>query len=143
MYLRSLFFKNLDFEMENDMYSSHKGLSIDDDDIEKSASRVIEEEALRYIGGYIVRKFSKKYPHLGSRVKNNITKDHSWTEMVSRGELHVPSNEFLYQLTVLRQVLNAIHGQILLEGKDCLKTLIAEQKKPGVSIPEDVLALFD
>ena len=40
MCLTSLLFKDLDFEVENDMYSSHKGLSIDDDDIEKSASRV-------------------------------------------------------------------------------------------------------
>ena len=36
---------------------------------------VIEEESLRYIGGYIARKFCVKYPPLGQKAVERVTKD--------------------------------------------------------------------
>ena len=102
---------------------------------------VIEEEALRYIGGYIVRKFSMRYPHLGKNVNSNI-ECKTWIDMVNRGQLYTPSNEFYSQLTKMREVFCAVHGDSLREGKDCLKTLFSELKVSCVDLPDDVIRFF-
>lgn len=44
----------------------------------KDTSAVTEEEILKYIGGYMVRNFSLKYPLLGHIIGKNSTGD-SWT----------------------------------------------------------------
>ena len=144
--LTSLLFKDLESDCENDMrFSAQDDMSIDDVNMEKTVSTVIEEEALRYIGGYIVKKFSIKYPHLGNQ-ETCDTSDRSWIEFKSRGNLHFPSKEFFLQLTKLREVFNSIHGQSLRVGKNCFKTLENELEKAarelGMEIPEDVLKFF-
>ena len=42
-------------------------------DAAKKTEDVIEEEALRHIGGYVVRKFHTKYPHLGNKETDSIS----------------------------------------------------------------------
>ena len=49
----------------------------------ENAEGVIEEEALRYIGGYIAKKFSMKYPDLGDKNLQTRSKNESWIDCVS------------------------------------------------------------
>lgn len=90
LYITSNCFKDLDvgYELENDVNDESDELGC------KSIDVVIEEESLRYIGGYIERKFCVKYPHLGQKASECTTKNKTWTDEVNRGELHVPSESF-------------------------------------------------
>lgn len=55
--------------MEFDLDSGNEDI---ENTLPMSTDEVIEEESLRYIGGYIVRKFCKEYPHLGIKAINDI-----------------------------------------------------------------------
>lgn len=131
--LTTLVFKDMDFYIEGDDISDVK--------IQEAPEVVIEEESLRYIGGYIVKKFSKKYPQLGSSVSNN-NEGKSWIDFVSVKQLHVPSDEFLSQLKIMREIFKAVHGNSLKEGKKCVQTLCSDFGKAGVNIPADVQHFF-
>lgn len=148
--LTSLAFKNMDFELENE-----KDATADLDDLTScptkqdkiavlTTSDVIEEESLRYIGGYIVKKFAFKYPYLGLKVIDKVSSSctKTWTEMINKGGLHIPSDDFLSKLTVMREVVTAIHGKGLREGKCCVKTLISDINQAGVDLPLDVITFF-
>ena len=86
--LTSIFFKSLDFDTEMDSGSiideveEEQNLNKIVEVPEKSASDVIEEESLRYIGGYIAKKFSLKYPHLGEKVQCNGT-EKFWIDVMN------------------------------------------------------------
>ena len=61
--LTSQLFRNIDFELTE--HESDEAIEIPHpkEAMEKTAAETrIEEEALRYIGSYIVRKFSLKHP---------------------------------------------------------------------------------
>ena len=73
--------------------------------------RVIEAESFSYIGGYIVKEIYHKHPHLGHRTEN-CEKGKSWTEMVSKGHLYIPSEEFSSQLHIMREVFQATQGEV-------------------------------
>ena len=140
LYITSNCFKDLDVgcELEN---------AVDDeiDDGEhgcKSIDVVIEEESLRYIGGYIVRKFCVKYPHLGQKASECVTKDKRWTDEVNRGELYAPSELFYSHLTIMREVFQTVHGVSLQAGKECFKKIVSEIECAGVDLPNDVIAFF-
>lgn len=70
MCLTSILFKDLDIELEDE--SKSNPCEVDEahhSDVE-STEVVIEEEALRYIGGYIVKKFVGIYSYLGKKASN-------------------------------------------------------------------------
>ena len=140
--LTSQLFRNIDFELIEDELDDGAEISVPIEVVEKSAENVIEEEALRYIGGYIVRKFSMKYPYLGSKANSTELQTSTWIAAVNKGDLYVPSEEFFSKLLVLREVFNAIHGEALLGGKRCVQTLYSELKRSGVSVPDEVIIFF-
>ncbi|KAK4329137.1 hypothetical protein Pmani_000479 [Petrolisthes manimaculis] len=122
--MTSLIFKNMDIELDcidGDLSNDIKEIEsfAPEGDAEQNTSTVIEVQALHYIGGYIVRKFSLKYPHLGCKCDDSesISKENSWTETVNRRNLYVPSEEFYSQLKIMRKIFKAIHGEVLREGK--------------------------
>ena len=69
IYLTSLVSKDLEFGFEREeIKDTFKDMSSDEiSEKKKPATMVIEEEALRYIGCYIVKTNSAKYPHLGHK----------------------------------------------------------------------------
>ena len=97
---------------------------------------------MRYIGGYIVRKFSKTYPHLGRKADCLDQKKDNWIAAVNRGDLFEPTDEFFSELLIMREVFNAIHSKALLHGKHCVKNLYSELKQSGVSVPDEVINFF-
>ena len=66
----------------------------------------------------------------------------TWTDLVNRGELYVPSDQFFSQLTAMREIFKAIHKEGLREGKGCLKTLVSEMKCGVTDVPDDVIRFF-
>ena len=115
--LTSLMFRNLEFESELQEINDEEGDLTLEDDLNKTATMVIEEEVLRYIGSYIVKKFTTKYPHLGTKTDNNVIGNKTWIETVNRGGPYMHSKEKFTQLTISREVFNAIYGQSLVEGR--------------------------
>lgn len=89
-----------------------------------------------------MRKFSVKYPYLGYVARNCGSSSKSWTEMVSRGHLHIPSDSFSSQILVMREVFKAVHGEGLREGTMCVQTLTSEMERAGVDLPPDVISFF-
>ena len=103
----SLLFKEMDVDMQAvvdnvsvDLHENYE--KTENGNASQSTSTVIEEQSLQYNGGYIVKKFSPKYPHLGYVAGNCGSPSNSWTEMVSRGHLHMPSDNFSSKLLVMR-----------------------------------------
>lgn len=118
-----MLFKNIEVDF-NDLTEtvSEEEENLPEREATKLTSDVIEEETLKYIGGYVGRKFSLKYPNLVYSIGKNST-GNSWTETVNEGGLYMPSEEFLTQLTLMRDIFKGIHGYSLRQGLDCVKTL--------------------
>ena len=118
------------------------GLSVETENV-KDISYVIENESLTYIGGFVVKKFIHKYPHLGDKINSNEnTGTPRWTEFVNRGGLHLPSDYFLRELNIMREVFKAVHGEGLRTGQDCIKSLVSDMEKCGVTLPNEVIKYF-
>lgn len=140
LYMTSKCFKDLGvgYELQYDV-------NPENEDVEhgcEAIDEVIEKESLRYIGGYIVKKFAVKYPDLGQKANICMSKDETWIERVNRGELYVPSEDFYSQLTTMREIFKTINGDSLKEGKGCFKKIISAIESVGVNLPSDVIAFF-
>lgn len=149
--LTSQIFLNSDFDFENDDLNDEEEFTRGNTDVKiKTTEGVIEEEALRYIGGYVVRKFVMKYPNLGNKTVDNGQSSETWIDHVNKGDLYTPSPEFLSQLKVMRDLFNTVHGKSLCEGKGCVQTLCKEMKellsamrKEGeLEVPLEVIYFF-
>ena len=77
--MTSLIFENMDMETDftdddQSNYINEFGNFAFECDAEQNTSTVIEDQALHYtsIGGYIVRNFSLKYPHLGCKCDASV-----------------------------------------------------------------------
>lgn len=100
----------------------------------------VEEEGLRYFGGFVVKKFPQ-YECLGSQVSKEDT---SWIGAVSRGEgkLFKPSCEFFEKLKVMEKAFIAFHGENYLKpGKGVMKGLATDISKI-VDLPIEVITYF-
>lgn len=117
LYLTAVYFKDLDI---GDGTLSNVCDDIDENILtnETAPSDFIEKESLQYIGGYIVRKFNVKYPHLGHKGKENAPLK-TWIDCKNRGGLFFPSDSFFAKLEKMRNVFKEIHGSSLTEPTKC------------------------
>ena len=73
-------------------------------------------------------------------------KNWNWCEIPSLSKRSLyrgpRSDDFLSKLTVMREVMTAIHGKGLREGKCCVKTLVSGINQAGVDLPLDVITFF-
>lgn len=142
LYMTAASFKAMDltFEAENELDDDTEGAALPE---ENTPSNVIEEESLRYIGGYTARKFSHKYPFLTDtdNEKARPLKE-TWIEYKSRGGLYSPSTLFYSELLTMRNIFLAIHGSSLIPGKNCVTQLVEEMKLKVKNIPEEVICFF-
>lgn len=127
---------NVDSDVDDDLLSDATVMQ------ENAPSKVVEEESLRYIGGYIVRKFRVKYPHLGEQNADCPSNRQSWIGYINRGALSYPSEDFMSQLLVMRNTFNEIHALSLKEGKDCVNTIAHKLKVDVHDLPSDVIRFF-
>ena len=149
LYITSLCFKDLDvgpdvnYEYDN-IDENLRDCVISVYNPKKAIHVVIEEESLKYIGGYIVKKFNTKYPHLGHKASDcrPTAMAKTWIDEVNRGGLYAPADTFFSQLTTMREKFTVIHGDSLKEGKECLRTLVRELENLGLDVPHDVISFF-
>ena len=54
----------------------------------------------------------------------------------------MPTEKFLSQLLVLREIFKAVHGKGLRAGVNSVQTLTSDMEKSGVDLPPDVISFF-
>lgn len=100
----------------------------------------MESESLRYVGGYVVRKFPQ-YQYLGSDVSKD---DKTWISSICRyaGRLKTPSKDFYEQLKVMEKLFNCYHGEFSLKEEKNAVRKLAELISGFVPLPKDVVVFF-
>lgn len=79
---------------------------------ENSGYDVIKEEGLQYLTGYVALKLCNKYPQLGiiTSKKESTSPTSTWIELVSKGGLRIPSEDFLKCAKFVEEGFLKIHG---------------------------------
>lgn len=100
----------------------------------------MEAEGLRYVGGFLVKKFPQ-YEFLGS---NSTKNDNTWISACSRveGKLKTPNKDFLEKLIIMEKLFNCYHGNSLLKAEENAFKNLTTYMVQLVSLPEDVIAYF-
>lgn len=140
--LTAMIFKDIELdENEVEEYQDEKDSSLLSD--ENTPQNVMEEESLMYIGGYIVKKYIHKYPHLGNKAINREANSlqPSWIYVKNRGGLYFPSDYFMLDLKVMRNKFKAMDGSGLIAGKRCVQNIV-ELKTSVQTVPQDVIVFF-
>ena len=99
----------------------------------------METEGLRYVGGYIARKFPQY--QLGNNVESG---DNTWIETICRheGKLMKPTSEFFEKLKMMEKFFQTYHGvKTLKASRNSIKTLANEISKL-VILPLEVITFF-
>lgn len=141
--LTAMIFKDIELdENEVEEYQDEKDSTLLSD--VNTPQNVMEEESLMYIGGYIVKKYIHKYPHLGNKAINREANSlqPSWIDVKNRGGLYFPSDYFMLDLKVMRNKFKAMHGSGLIAGKRCVQNIVEELKTSVQNVPQDVIVFF-
>lgn len=91
---------------------------------------------MRYVGGYIVKKFPQ-YSFLGGNIS---TADSTWLGEISRilEGFKTLSNEFWSDLKEIEKIFGCFHGKTeIIPGKDAIKTL-SRKILDFVKLPQEV-----
>jgi hypothetical protein len=109
-------------------------------------STTLNEQALKYLTGYVAHRFRNKYPFLGtaSRDDDNLpqTSELDWIQFISRGHLLQPSNELLQAAHVMETLFLAFHGPEIRKTSNIVQTLVAmihDKIKNNFHVPQEVL----
>lgn len=100
----------------------------------------MESEGLRYVAGFIARKFPQ-YAGLGTVMKS---KDNTWIGAICRksGKLFIPSDDFYLKVKKMEEAFIVVHGKRGLKpGKYSMSSLSSLIRK-HVDLPKDVVAYF-
>ncbi|KAL3271835.1 hypothetical protein HHI36_022305 [Cryptolaemus montrouzieri] len=90
----------------------------------------INDEALKYIAGYVAYKFKNKYRSLGDKYSipvDNVVAPHDWIELFSRGGLLTPNGELLEAARILNAEFYATHRTTLSKEKHIFRKLTEKQ----------------
>ena len=112
----------------------------EDTDMNFDLESVTEAEGLRYIGGYIARKFPQY--QLGFKFQKG--EEATWLDEISRQnqKLFKPSSEFYKHLQVMGGLFNSFHGEKGLKpGKGAVTTLSSLMKE-HISLPYEVITFY-
>ena len=129
------------FSCEPDITEEGKeNSSISLGDEETMLESCMASEGLRYVGGFLVRKFPQ-YGHLGESV---TVHDKTWIGEISRfqSKLKTPSKYFFEKLQVMEKLFVCFHGKKTLKaGKNSIVTLSRLINK-YVNLPSEVINYF-
>jgi hypothetical protein len=103
------------------------------------------KEGLKYIAGFIAKKFRIKYPHLGTKTidKADVEDfDSKWIIALSRGGLTLPSKEFLSKICLFEKIFKEIHGNGLNTQHGVIETTIQYILKRFPEFPRDIIKKF-
>lgn len=137
--ITALSFQDVDFSVGPENYTDEEAEEVMAK--ENTPDNLMDEESLRYIGGYIVKKFINKYPYLGKK-EDSCVQAETWINYKNRGGLYSPSDCFYLQLSAMRKAFLGIHGASLVEGKNCVKEIVDELKLVVENVPQDVMYFF-
>ena len=100
---------------------------------------VVEEEGLRYFGGFIVHKFPQYQDLVCIAIKGNSL----WVETINRyGGLMTHKENFLKQLKTMEKLFKIHHGNKELKAeKYAIKSLTANIQS-RVKLPADIITYF-
>jgi hypothetical protein len=100
---------------------------------------------LKYIAGFIAKKFCLKYPHLGIKTVDKAdvqNYDSEWILALSRGGLTLPSKEFLSKIFWFENIFKEIHGNGLNTQHRVIETAIQYILKRFPDFPRDIIKKF-
>jgi hypothetical protein len=103
------------------------------------------DEALKYVAGYLAHKFRLKFPEFGNKTSslNDLQKLESpWIVALSRGGLCMPSAEFIRQTFELEKLFNKIHGCTFRKSGSVIRSTSDEAVRAVKSLPEEVVRAF-
>lgn len=126
------------FTCEPSIDSENYDLDVSEE--EQKLEHCMEAEGLRYIGGFIARRFPQ-HAFLGNHVRAD---DDTWIGEICReqGKLMTPSPDFYEKLNLMEKLFKCYHGEKLLKpGKACKSNLTKIICK-HVNLPEKVIAYF-
>lgn len=100
----------------------------------------VNNEALRYIAGYVAYRFRDKY-NLGTRTSSLLEPIPDWLNFISRGGLLQPNSDFFELAKVLDSEFRIMHGHNLCGDKRIFKNLAEKtiSKFGSTSIPFEVV----
>ena len=102
-----------------------------EDDIEEAHVGGHDEEAFRYIAGYVQKKVQAKFPGLVMPEGENCSS--RWIETLSRGKLTIPNMDILEICKELNKDFEAFHGEFIDMSPNplerLLKQVLAKQEK--------------
>lgn len=112
-------------------------LSLDKLDI----SDVMEEEALKYVAGYVAFRFKTKYSTLGTETRDmDVSSDIDWLQFISRGKCIYPSEQWLQTARIVNTEFEKFHGTTLRKEKWIFQTLQdLISSKLHTDIPKEVI----
>lgn len=103
-----------------------------------------ESEGLKYIAGYVARKFLKDRPDIGSGTKDiNHREIPSWLQYLSFGAPIEPSDSFFNSIKQLEEQFNKFHGKKRIRcGKNVVKRTARFLSKKCDTLDSDVIHEF-
>lgn len=111
---------------------------------ELEISDVLEEEALKYVAGYVAFCFKNKYNALGNETKNmEVSEKMDWLPFVSRGKCIYPAEKWLKTAKIIDAEFQKFHGTTLRRDKWIFKLLYGLiSSKLSTDIPKEVIMCF-
>ena len=106
-------------------------LDLDESDLDDIG--ILQEDALEYIAGYMIRKLNL--------VEYECHQDsYTWVDQVSKGYLKKPTKQFVLKLKKLELIFYNINGNNISHSRNLKKLLI--ERSQFIELPEDAKKLF-
>lgn len=138
--ISAMLFSDLDFQSsltENELEDPDLQIF---NDAHNSLEEQMEDEGLRYVGGYIVRKFPQ-HGFLGTHVEQG---DNTWIGAICRkeGSLMAPSMDFFKELKRMEALFKTYHGNDELKPEKNAIHNMVEAISKHVTLPSEVIKYF-
>lgn len=104
-----------------------------------------EEDGLRYLAGYIAKKFIHKFPELGNYAKtivNNPSAPSSWLQKISFGNLVHPSDLFFCEILKYEKMFRLYHRSSVRLHKGVVKMLARKIHKKYDKLDLEIITAY-
>lgn len=103
------------------------------------------ENGLKYLAGYIAKKFISKFAYLGEFTKPNFDCSlpaPSWIQQISYGSLVQPSDMFFTEVQRYEKVFRKFHGKKINKNKGVINVLSKKIHKKCPNLPLEIIFAF-
>ncbi|KYN13187.1 hypothetical protein ALC57_14631, partial [Trachymyrmex cornetzi] len=106
----------------------------------ETACKVIEQQGLLYVAGYVAYRFRSKYNYLGTRTSQSLPHNQDWLHFISKGNLMYPSDELLKIAKIMDIEFCNFHGNTFSSGDGIFdKVTNIVFKKSDCKLPREVV----